>query len=319
MDLQQHAGRVIPCSKCIIHAQHGDLDDVRSRALDRRIQCRALGIFPSNPVRGTKLWQVTTPPKQRLRVPILPGHLNHVIQVALHSTETFEVVLHDSLGLTSADLELLGKAKGGQPVDQAVGQCLHLAAEFRGHFINRDIEDARADVIVQVLPRLICLNQPGILREVRHHAHFNLGVIGGQEGLVTFANEERTADAPPGFGTHGDVLQVGIRGAQAAGGRALLVEGGVNASIVLDGFHQPIDGGLHLLVFPVRHQVREEWVIGLGSQLFQLARSGGITGLGLFGLGQIKVLEKHLLQLLRAGEVQLWIPRDLPRCGNLFL
>ena len=60
-------------------------------------------------------------------------------------------------------------------------------------------------------------------------------------------------------------------------------------------------------------------MIGLGSQLFQLARSGGITGLGLLGLGQIKVLEKHLLQLLRAGEVQLRIPRDLPRCGNLFL
>ena len=45
-----------------------------------------------------------------------------------------------------------------------------------------------------------------------------------------------------------------------------------------------------------------------GRQLLQFSGCRGVAGLGLLRLGQIEVIEQHLLQLFWAGEVQRGIP-----------
>ena len=103
MDLQQHPGLQIRIAQRAIHPQHRELDDVRSRTLNRRIERSALGVFPGHPVRAGQLRQVATATVEGLRVTGFLRRLDDLIQVALHAAETVEVVLHDPLGLARAD------------------------------------------------------------------------------------------------------------------------------------------------------------------------------------------------------------------------
>ena len=59
------------------------------------------------------------------------------------------------------------------------------------------------------------LQQPGILRDVRHDAQLDLRVV-GRHHLVARRRNEGFADASPFRGTHRDVLQVRVTGGQPA-------------------------------------------------------------------------------------------------------
>ena len=65
---------------------------------------------------------------------------------------------------------------------------------------------------MQVLAAGVGLDQARIFREVRHHAHLDLGVVGGQQRFVALPDCERGADLAAGVGAHGDVLQVRVGG-----------------------------------------------------------------------------------------------------------
>ena len=68
-----------------------------------------------------------------------------------------------------------------------------------------------------------------IFAEVCHDAQLYLRVVGREE-LAAGVGDERLADFLSVFVADGDVLQVGIAGAEASGSGHCLVEGGVDAS-----------------------------------------------------------------------------------------
>ena len=249
MDLQQHA-RGHPLQSCI-HAHHRHLDNVRRRALDRCVEGGTLRVLPRHTVVRIKLRQVAAPAKERRGVAILAGLDDDLVEVALHPAEALEVALHDLLGFASRDAQLLRKAVGRQAVDQAVRHRLDAAAQLRGHLIDGDIEDSGADIVVQVLTLPVSLNEARVFREMRHDAHLDLGVVGGNECLEALAHVEGRPDLAAGLGAHRDVLQVRVRRRESTGRGHRLVEGGVDAPVRLDGLDEPLQRGLHLLVFTV--------------------------------------------------------------------
>src|SRR5699024_11343762 len=113
---------------------------------------------------------------------------------SLHTTETVEVVRHDALGHGRADAQLLAEAEGGEPVGQAIAGGLDAAAQLRGDLVHGDVENSGSDVVVQVLPRPVGLDEASVLGKVRHDAHLDLRVVGGQQRLVALADAERGAD-----------------------------------------------------------------------------------------------------------------------------
>ena len=73
------------------------------------------------------------------------------------------------------------------------------------------------------------VDEDRVLGHVGEQAQLDLRVIGDYQ-LPAFAGDEGGADFAAELGLDGDVLQVGIGGRQAAGGRAGLVETGVETA-----------------------------------------------------------------------------------------
>ena len=120
---------------------------------------------------------------------------------------------------------------------------------------------------------------------------------------------ERAANLPSQLGAHGNVLQIRLRRAQAARGRAHLIKVGVHAALFVAKLNQRIDvGGAQLGILAVLQNLRTHRV--LFCQLLQHLRAGGVARAGLLGCGQAHALEQHLSQLLGRIEVDS-LPRQL--------
>ena len=96
------------------------------------------------------------------------------------------------------------------------------------------------------------LGQALVPGQMGQDAQLDLRVVGHQEDLPVAAGHEGPADLPSQLPAYRDVLEVGVGGGEAPGGRHGLVEGGVD----------PSGGGVYQL--GQRHQVG-------GAQLVQLA------------------------------------------------
>jgi hypothetical protein len=132
---------------------------------------------------------------------------------------------------------------------------------------------------------------------VGHDAHFDLGVVGGEEGFVVGADGEGGADFFAGWGADGDVLEVGVGGGESAGGGHGLLEGGVDAAVVAYGFDESFEGGFHFLVFAVCEEVVEEFVGVVGGEGFDFFGGGGVSGFDFFGFGEAEGFEEDDLEL----------------------
>ena len=158
---------------------------------------------------------------------------------------------------------------------------------------------------MQVLAAPVGVDEPLVTGQVRHDAHFDLRVVGGDQALVALAGDERRSNLAAELGAHRDVLQVRLGRRQTAGRGDGLVERRVNSPVLADGLDQPLDGRLHLLRLAERHQpLQERVIVGLG-QVLQLLGGGGVARLRLLGLRHAQLVEKHLLQLFRRPQIQL--------------
>ena len=126
---------------------------------------------------------------------------------------------------------------------------------------------------MNVLPGAERFDQHGILGKMRQDAQLDLRIICGKQ-RVARAGHERGANLAAQFRAHGNILQVGIRGTEAARGRGGLAEAGVQAAgFGVNQFRQRIDvRGFELGEFAVfedfaRHFVQER-------QLFEHVRGG---------------------------------------------
>src|SRR4051794_7182785 len=103
MYLKQHAGRELALRELIVQPDHGDLDDVRGRALDRHVDRDALGAHAHVEVPAVNVRDVPTPTSQRLRVAVCARLVDDVVTPAPHGVVLLEVALDEGAGLFAAD------------------------------------------------------------------------------------------------------------------------------------------------------------------------------------------------------------------------
>ncbi|CAK7285478.1 hypothetical protein SGPA1_31351 [Streptomyces misionensis JCM 4497] len=305
VDLEQHPGLQFRGSQRVVHLEHGDLDDVGGRALDRRVEGHALGGLAALAVVAVEVGQIAAAAEEGRRVARGPGLVHRAAQIVPDAAEPLEVGVHQGAGLGRLDVQLLGEAEGGQAVGQAVRHRLDLAAHLRVHGGLRDAEDLGGGGGVQVLTGGERPDQALVLGEVGHHPQLDLAVVGGHQGLEALADDEAAPDGPALVGAHRDVLEVRVRGGQPAGRGHRLVERGVDTAVARDGLDQALDGDAELGLLAVAQHDHRQLVVGLGGEPGQRVGVRGEAGLGLLGLGQGQLAEEDLLELLGRAQVEL--------------
>ena len=134
------------------------------------------------------------------------------------------------------------------------------------------------------------------------HAQLNLGIVRVHKDAA-FPRYEHLPNASAQLHAHGDILQIGLCGADASGGGNRLVEAGVNPLIRPDIDRQSVGiGGFQLGQLPVLQDVLDNG--RLPGKLFQHICRRGITCLGLLAPGKLHGIKEHLSQLLRRIDVE---------------
>ena len=130
----------------------------------------------------------------------------------------------------------------------------------------------------------------------------DLGVVGIHQ-QVPRRRHEHPAHLAAQLRAGGDVLEVGLRGGQAAGGRYRHLEAGADAAVGVDDLQQAVGiGAFQFAVLPVLQHVRHNGV--LPAELFQHVGVGGPAGFGFLAVGQLEILKEHLAQLLGGVDVE---------------
>ena len=209
---------------------------------------------------------------------------------------------------------MLREPEGRQSVGKAVGHRLDTSAHFCIDLRWRHSEDACAHRGVQILALREGVDKADVLREVRHDPHFDLAVVGGEQGGVALAHDEALPDASTRLGADRDVLQVGVGARKAPRGRDRLLEGRVDAPIAFGKRNEAVHGLPEPAPVPPPEDALEHRILCLGEERLQSLGVRGVTGLDALGLGEPTLPEENLLELLGRAEVEA-SPHDPVRLG----
>ena len=150
------------------------------------------------------------------------------------------------------------------------------------------------------------VHQSWVLAQCGCDAQLDLAVVGGEEHVVVVPGDEGLADGSALFRADGNVLQVGVLGAQSScGGYRLLIGGMHPTGLCVDQFWQGIYvGGLELLEFAVAQNRRNDGVFSLN--FFEDFFSGGVlASLCFFDAGlDFEGFEQDGAQLFGAVDVE---------------
>ena len=215
---------------------HGQLDHIGRRALDRSIDGIALSESANGGIVAVDVAEVPPSSQKGFRVSRLFGFLDGAVHVLLDERILHEIIVDDGRGLFSGNVEPFGESEGADAVYDAEVDHLGFTAHVTVDFLQAYAEDlgGGGGMNVQVLSE--GFEHTGILTEVRHDAQLDLGVVGGQQYMCRIAGYECFAYfSSPGC-TDRDILQVGIVAAQPTGHCHDLVEGGMDTAGM--GVHQ---------------------------------------------------------------------------------
>ena len=203
------------------------------------------------------------------------------------------------------DAELRGEAEGRDAVDDAEVDGLGAGAGLFAHGGGVDLEDLGGGEGVDVFAGAVGVEEERVLREVRHEAELDLRVVGGHE-QVAGRGDEGGADFAADGGADGDVLQVGVRGREAAGGGADLVEGGVDAAVGVGEQWERVEvGAFELLELAVLDDSARRW----GSSTARSSRTSCAVETTLplpylMRLGEVHLVEEDVAELLGRVDVE---------------
>ena len=308
--LQNQRGLHVLPAQGLVHAHHGQLDDVRGCALDGGVHGRPAAKLPNDVAGGSQFRQIAPPPQQGFRVAPLLAQPHRFVHEALHAGILGEVPGNELLGLLLGDAGVSRQPKTADAVNQPEVHRLGPAAQGGSHLRKGHVEDLAGGAGVDVLPRAEGLHQGLVPGEVRHEPQLNLAVVRVQEHPA-LSRHKGPANLPALGGAHGNVLQIRLAGGDAPGGRGHLVKGGMDAPLGAHQAQQALDiGAVELGELAVAQQ-RVDDLRGNVPEILQHLRGGGIALLGLFPVGQLQTVKEHLPQLLGAVQVEVPHPRRL--------
>ena len=219
MHLQQHARLQPGIAQRLRHADHGALDDVGGRALQRRVDRLAFAEGAFGAVGRLDLRQPDFPAEDRLDIAMLAAEGAVLLHVVLDAGEFLEVLLDVGGGFLARDGKLPREAEAGDAVDDAEVDRLGLTADHRVHALHGHVEHLARRHRVNVDAIVEGLAQARNVGDVGEQAQFDLRVVSREQDIAR-GGDEGFADLAAFFGADRDVLQVGIGGGEAAGLRA---------------------------------------------------------------------------------------------------
>src|SRR6266403_425177 len=247
MDLQYHARRKPPLLQAGGDPDHGDLDQVRSRALERGVGSSSLAERSDVVVAVLQLGYVAPPSEQCLDVPLFARLGHGAIEPDPDTREPREVLLDESLRVILGDAELAGQGEWPLPVDRGEVDRLRAGAHVRRDLVVRHAEDERRSLAVDVPALLEGFDERRVAREMGQQSQLDLRVV-GREQQRPGRSDEGAANGFAARGAHRDILQVRVGRRQPARGSPGLIEARVDApGLRVDESRQRIHvGGLEL-------------------------------------------------------------------------
>jgi len=233
VDLEGHAGAEMARGDLGVDANHGELDEVGGGALQGRVDGGALGEAALIGVARRDVWDGADAAEPGADELVAADGFEGAVDEGADAGVTLEVLFDVGAGLALVDAKLRGEAEGRDAVDDAEVDGLGAVARFFVELGDGDAEDLGGGEDVDVLAGAVGVDEERVLREVGHEAQLDLRVVCGEE-QVAGGGDEGGANLAAERGADGDVLQVGVGGREAAGGRADLVECGVDAAFGVD-------------------------------------------------------------------------------------
>src|SRR5215467_3967554 len=310
--LQDHLRLHLFLAQPLVNSDHRQLDQVRRRTLQRRVQRRSLREIAQLDLRRQDLRYGPDPAEQSARFAAFTGLFQHPVQVGFDALVARKIRRDKTRRLLLRHVDLLRQAERRKPVNNSKIDGFRRAPVLGSLRQRTDAKDLlrRAGVYVFAVPERF--HQHRILRKVRHHPQFDLGIIGRKQNL-SLLRHKRRADLPPQFGSDRNVLQVRIARTEPSRRGHGLADAGVHApGVGMDQLRQRIDvSGLQLRHFAVldhfpRHRMP-------GAQLLQdLGRRRARFRPSSFrGHAQVQLVEQDLRQLNRRIYVE-FRPGQLP-------
>ena len=178
--------------------------------------------------------------KQRLHIAVVLGEIHRVVHILANAGEALEIAVDETLRLAARDAQVARETKARDAVDHPEVDRLGLAADLRGHLLQRHVKDLGGGHGVNVVTIGKGLFQRVDSRHMGQDAQLDLAVVERQEHIALFG-DKGLADAAAFFAAHGDVLQVGIARGQTSGVRpGLQIRGMHPARLRVDMFLQGV-------------------------------------------------------------------------------
>src|SRR5687768_12538577 len=108
-------------------------------------------------------------------------------------------------------------------VDRGEVDGLRTPAHLGSDLIDRNIEDDRCGLAMNVSPRAKGFDESGIIGQVRKQAKLDLGVVGREQRPASL-RDEPAPDIPAKLAPDGNILEIRITRGEASGCRDRLVE-----------------------------------------------------------------------------------------------
>src|SRR5579864_5846039 len=223
VDLQNHARAEFFRDQAAVDFDHGEFDEIGGSALKRRVHRGAFGKIAQVGLRRIDFWNGTDAAEHRARDAGLAGFGDLAFEIFFNAAVTVEIGGDEFRGFFLVNLQILRQAEGGESIDDAKVDDFGGAAMLGRLGKGRDVENFLRRARVNVLGAAKSFDENRVLGKMREDAQLDLGVIGREENVAGFG-DEGGANFASEFGANGNVLKIGIRGAEAAGGGACLVD-----------------------------------------------------------------------------------------------
>ena len=302
MHLQnQPAAHVFPAQR-LIHMHHGQLDNIRCRALHRRIHGSPLAKLPDHLLGRLQLRQVPSASHQGFRITLLLALFHSLLHKRLDPWILGKIPADKLLRFFGGNACILGQAKAADAVNQTEVHCLGAGTQLRRYFVQWHFKDFTGGTSVNILPRAEGFQHGSIPGEVRHQPKLNLAIVRIQQHPA-FLRQERLPDFLAFFRAYRNILQVRLRGADAPSGRCHLIEIAVHPSVAVHQAKQTFNvGAVQLHQLPIPKQGLDDFRRNV-SQPFQHLGRGGIAPGCFLPVGKLELVKQHFSQLL--GTVQI--------------
>ena len=268
MYLQQHLGFQLLAPQNLVDADHRQLDQIRRRALQRRIDRRALGERSRVGIAGVHVRDRSLAAEQRRRETTLAHLRDGLSDELLHASVQLEIRSDVLFGLLAIDAQRSRQSKWRLPVHDPEVHRLGVAPHLGSHHQWRHAEDFGGRSRVNIFAAAKCVHQNRIVRHVRQQAQLDLRIVRHHQ-LPAFARHKGGANLTAQRGADRNILQIRIRRRQPPRRRAGLIERGVNAAgLRIDQLGQRVDvSALELRELAILQHLARDFVFG--RQAFQ--------------------------------------------------